>query len=214
MRRSLIIAFLVGTAGLVASAKQPSSTSPQAPTAHKVRKPRPSAAPTPGLATAQPVPAPSAVVSYQNGLLTITAENASLQQIVEKVGDSTGATIDSPALNERVTVRLGPQPPAAVIAALLEGSRVNYVIVGGADQNTIKAIQITPMPAAEPERAAPAPPPSPDAEAAATMAKALFIAQTGGDEGVWDNVEVGTPVPTPPTPAPAPSTPAVAPGHE
>jgi len=97
-------------------------------------------------------------------------------------------------------VQLGPQPPAIVIAALLEGSPVNYVIVGGAgDANAIRAIQVTPKPLAGPEPApSPAVAEAEAAAAAAAQAKALFIAQTGGDEGVWDNE------PPPPASAPPP----------
>jgi len=205
MRRSLIVAFLIAAASLAAWTKQPFSSSPAE---HKVRKSARSAAPVPELASSQPAPAPSAVVSYQNGLLTITAQNATLQQIVEKVRDSTGATVEAPALNERVTVSLGPQPPAAVIAALLEGSHVNYVIVGG-ERDTVKVIQITPEPGGTPEPVAAPPPPREDTEAEAARAKAMFVAETGGDEGVWDNAPqsppqtVVSPVPTPPTQLPS-----------
>ncbi|MFI5088008.1 MAG: hypothetical protein ACHP7P_09560 [Terriglobales bacterium] len=144
-------------------------------------------------------------MAYQNGLLTITAQNATLREIMDRVRESTGAVVEVPALNERVTVQLGPQPPAIVIAALLEGSPVNYVIVGGAgDANAIRAIQVTAEPAAGLD---PAPAPSPtvaQAEAEAARARALLIAQTGGDEGVWDDLEAGAPtVPVPPASVPA-----------
>jgi len=109
---------------------------------------------------------------------------------MDRVRESTGAVVEAPALNERVTVQLGPEPPAAVISALLEGSHVNYVIVGGVKETDgISAIQITSEPVvgsdavslrAAAEAAA-------QAEAAAAQARTLFVNQTGGDEGVWDN---------------------------
>jgi len=197
MRRSVIIATLVGAATLAAAAKPPSSTSPNAPSVHKVHKSQPSAAPAPEPAS-QPAPVPSVVVSYQNGLLTITAQNVTLREVMNRVRESTGALVEVPALNERVTMHLGPQPPATVIAALLAGSAVNYVIVGGAgDGDALRAIQVTSTPAAGPDPPPPVPSPADiEAQAEAARARALFVAQTGGDEGVWDNA---------PEPAPAPA---------
>jgi len=117
---------------------------------------------------------------------------------MERVRESTGAWVEVPALGERVTVSLGPQPPAAAIAALLEGSHLNYVIVGGANQGSITAIQITSEPTAgsmpAPVSAAASPPYLPDPDAAA-IAQARLVAATGGDEGVWDNAEPGVPTP-------------------
>ncbi len=198
-RRALAVVMLLCAAGTMAAAMPPASDQPPAAPAHRVRKAQPKAGLVPALAASRPTPAPSAVVVYQNGLLTITAQNATLREIMDRVRESTGAVVEVPALNERVTVQLGPQPPAIVIAALLEGSPVNYVIVGGAgDANAIRAIHVTSEPVAGPE---PAPSPAvaeaeAAAAAAAAQAKALFIAQTGGDEGVWDN--------EPPSPASAP----------
>jgi hypothetical protein len=41
------------------------------------------------------------------------------------------AAIDAPVTEERITVHLGPQPPVELIAALLEGTHLNYAILGG-----------------------------------------------------------------------------------
>jgi len=204
-RRALPVAMLLCVVG-IAAARQPASDQPPAAPAHRARKAQPKGGPVPAVVASRPAPAPSAVVAYQNGLLTITAQNATLREIMDRVRESTGAVVEAPALNERVTVQLGPQPPAIVIAALLEGSPVNYVIVGGAgDANAIRAIQVTSETVAGPE---PAPSPAvAEAEAAATRARDLFIAQTGGDEGVWDNEPPSPPPPAAPTPVPTPSAP-------
>ena len=198
-RRALPVAMLLCVVG-IAAARQPASDQPPAAPAHRARKAQPKGGPVPAVVASRPAPAPSAVVAYQNGLLTITAQNATLREIMDRVRESTGAVVEVPALNERVTVQLGPQPPAIVIAALLEGSPVNYVIVGGAgDDNAIRAIQVTSKPTAGPD---PAPSPAvAEAEAVATRARALFIAQTGGDEGVWDDELPSSPVPAVPAPA-------------
>ncbi len=203
--RALAVAVLLWGVGMAAPGRQPPSDQPAAAPSHRVRKAQPKADPVPAVVEPRPASAPSAVVAYQNGLLTITAQNATLREIMDRVRESTGAVVEVPALNERVTVQLGPQPPAIVIAALLEGSPVNYVIVGGSgDANAIRAIQVTPESAAGLD---PAPAPSlavAQAEAEAARARALLIAQTGGDEGVWDDVEAGAPaVPVPPASVPA-----------
>jgi len=159
-------------------------------------------------AQAVQAPATPLVVSYRDGLLSITAENADLREVMDRVRDSTGATIDALPVDERVPVHLGPQPPAQVIATLLEGTHVNYVIVGGlADSNAIRAIQFTAESSAlpEPPRAPPV-----DSEALAARARALIIAETGGDEGVWDDAEAGVPVPAPAASSAAASVPAQA----
>jgi hypothetical protein len=208
-KRTLASVMLLCGVGTVVAAGQPASDQLPAAPAHRVRKAQPKASLVPAMAEPRPVPAPSAIVAYQDGLLTITAQNATLREIMDRVRESTGAVVEVPALDERVTVQLGPQPPAIVLVALLEGSPVNYVIVGGAgDANAIRAIQVTPKPVAGPD---PAPSPAvAEAEAAAeaARARALFIAQTGGDEGVWDNEP---PPPAATAPAPPPSVP---PAHE
>jgi hypothetical protein len=138
----------------------------------------------------------AAVVSLKDGLLTIAAEKVKLRDILDRVGETTGAKVDAPALNQLVTVHLGPQPPARVVAALLGGSRVSYIIVGSAGSSRIQAIEVMrePSPAARPGSSQPAGNAdtgiAPQSEAART--KALFLGQTGGDEGVWDDFDVGT----------------------
>jgi hypothetical protein len=138
----------------------------------------------------------AAVVSLKDGLLTIAADKVKLRDILDRVRETTGAKVDAPALDQLVTVHLGPQPPAQVVAALLGGSGVSYIIVGSAGSSRIQAIEVMrePSPAARPGSPQPAGNAdtgiAPQSEAART--KALFLGQTGGDEGVWDDVDVGT----------------------
>lgn len=76
-------------------------------------------------------PAIPPVVTYANGKLTIIAKNAMLSDILEAVGEKTGAVIDVPeGATERVVSELGPGPARDVVAALLNGSHFNYVMVG------------------------------------------------------------------------------------
>jgi hypothetical protein len=76
-------------------------------------------------------PAIAPVVTYANGKLTIVAKNSTLSDILSAVGEKTGAAIDVPEdATERVVSELGPGPAREVVAALLNGSHFNYVMVG------------------------------------------------------------------------------------
>jgi len=71
-------------------------------------------------------------VTYLDGQLTIIAENSSLADILSAVCGQTGAVIDLPAGSgsDRVASRMGPGPARDVLAALLNGSRFDYVMTG------------------------------------------------------------------------------------
>jgi hypothetical protein len=138
----------------------------------------------------------TAVVSLKDGLLTIAAEKVKLRDILDRVRETTGAKVDAPALDQLVTVHLGPQPPAQVIAALLGGFRVSYIIVGSAGSSKIQAIEVMREPSLAERPGSPQPAGNADTGVAtqseAARTKALFVGLTGGDEGVWDDVDVGT----------------------
>jgi hypothetical protein len=88
--------------------------------------PQPIAPPTP-----EQRPATPPQVAYNGGLLTITADNSTLGDILRAVHRQTGATIDVPGnATERVVGRFGPGPARDVVASLLNGSHFNYVLVG------------------------------------------------------------------------------------
>jgi hypothetical protein len=84
------------------------------------------------------LPAAAPKIKYENGLLTIGAQNATLADILHEVHDRTGATIDIPpsGAGERVVVQLGPGAPRDVLAALLNGTSFNYVMLGTASNPT------------------------------------------------------------------------------
>ncbi len=90
----------------------------------------PQTPPPPPTLEQQP-PAPPQV-SYQNGLLAIDSQNATLSQVLRSVQLQTGASVDIPpgSGNERVVAKLGPGTPKDVLASLLNGSKFNYVILG------------------------------------------------------------------------------------
>jgi hypothetical protein len=83
------------------------------------------------------MPAAPPKVSYQNGLLSIVAQNSTLGDILRDVHKLTGASIETPPnATERVVTRLGPGAPRDVLASLLNGSAFNYVMMGSSSNPT------------------------------------------------------------------------------
>jgi len=81
--------------------------------------------------TAEQRPATPPQVAFNGGVLTITADNSTLGDILRAVHRQTGASIDVPGnATERVVGRFGPGPARDVVASLLNGSHFNYVLVG------------------------------------------------------------------------------------
>ena len=86
-------------------------------------------------------------VSYEDGQLTIVAENSTMADILNAVGGITGASIEVPpgAGAERVWVHLGPGPARAVLAALLGGTDLDFVIqAADEDPTRIQSVLLTP----------------------------------------------------------------------
>ncbi len=98
------------------------------------------------------IPATPAKVSYQGGLLTISAQNSTLGEILRDVRKVTGASIEIPSgsgAGERVVTHLGPAAPLDVLAGLLNGSSFNYVLLGSSsDPTAILSVILTPKPSA------------------------------------------------------------------
>jgi hypothetical protein len=93
--------------------------------------PPPPPAPPPLPPTLEQMPAVPPKVSFNNGLLTIVAENSTLSDILRAVRTQTGAGVEVPSnATERVVAHLGPGAPREVLASLLNGSHFNYVMLG------------------------------------------------------------------------------------
>jgi hypothetical protein len=101
---------------------------------------------TPGLVAtnyttrAEPVqmeaaPKPPLQVSYQNGLLALSANKATLSEVLYAIQQRTGADISiaAGAEQERVVAEIEPAPAPEVLARLLNGSNFNFLIVSAAD---------------------------------------------------------------------------------
>jgi AMIN domain len=93
-----------------------------------------------GEATLAPPPQPTLGVTFQNGLLRIHTERATLAQVLFEVQRQTGAEIGIPAgaESEEIAVELGPAPAREVLAALLNGSRYNFIFVGNSRGTTLQ----------------------------------------------------------------------------
>jgi len=86
-------------------------------------------------------------VSYEDGQLTIVAENSKLGDILAAVSQRMGADIELPASvsDERIWVRLGPGPARRVLAALLGGTDLDYIIQASeTDPEGIQSVLLTP----------------------------------------------------------------------
>lgn len=113
------------------------------------------AAPTPNVPSANLQLAPAAVVvpqepvkpavtvTYEDGMLRIRAEKATLAQVLFEVHQQTQAEIAIPAgaEQEHVIADLGPAPARDVLATLLNGSSYNFVFVG--DELALERVILT-----------------------------------------------------------------------
>ena len=97
--------------------------------------------PAPSAQSAAPVNGVS--VDFANGMLTIHAANATLAEILFQVQKKTGAEIAIPSgtEQERVAADFGPGTPSEVLGQLLNGSGLNFVVVGSeSDPKTLRSV--------------------------------------------------------------------------
>jgi hypothetical protein len=107
------------------------------------------------------IPPTPAKVTFEGGLLTISAQNSTLGEILRDVRKLTGASIEIPpgsnGGNERVVTHLGPGAPRDVLAVLLNGSSFNYVMIGSnSDPNAVSSVVLMSKPPAPGEPQPPA----------------------------------------------------------
>jgi hypothetical protein len=93
-----------------------------------------------------PLASSSPKVTYKNGQLTISAQDASLGDILRAVSTKTGAVIEFPSdrAQEHLFANAGPGPVREVLASLLNGSRFNYVMLASpANPNILQRMILT-----------------------------------------------------------------------
>lgn len=89
--------------------------------------------PPPPPPTLEQMPARPPTVTFNNGLLTIVAENSTLGDILRAVRTQTKAAVETPPnTSERVVTHLGPGTVRDVLTSLLNGSHYNYVMLESA----------------------------------------------------------------------------------
>ena len=100
----------------------------------------------PVTAAVAPKPVPRVEVHFERGMMSIHADKASLAEVLVEVRRQTGADIQIPpgADQEQVFSDLGPAPVRDVMAALLNGSRFNFVLAGSdSDPNALRSVILT-----------------------------------------------------------------------
>ena len=101
--------------------------------------PRPAALPHPTFVN-------GASVDFTNGLLTIHARDATLSEVLFQIQKKTGAEIAIPAgtEQERVAADFGPGTPSEVLGELLNGSDLNFVVVGSqSDPKVLRSVLLS-----------------------------------------------------------------------
>jgi len=130
--------------------------------AAKQEQPPPPPPPPPLPPTLEQLPAVPPKVTFNNGQLTIVAENSTLADVLRAVRTQTGAAVEIPSnATDRVVTHLGPGPARDVLASLLNGSHFNYVMLGSPTQaDKVDRIILTSKSGGTPDASpVPAPPP-------------------------------------------------------
>lgn len=100
--------------------------------------------PSPTVAVQPTVKPPQ--IRYEDGELTIIAENSSLSEVMKALRASLGADIDLPAnvTDQHIWVRLGPGPARRVLRDLLDSTEFNYVIQASeSDPDGVRSVLLT-----------------------------------------------------------------------
>jgi hypothetical protein len=198
----------VAAAGLALAASLPAQ-SPQTSQAKLASTPVTSTLPaTQPTATPDPPPLPltpsqrppqRAQITFANGTLSISADNASLNQILRQIASETGMKITGGVIDERVFGQYGPAAPPQILADLLDGTSSNMILVHG-DGNAPAELILTPR------QGGPSPP-NPNAHAFDDRLGQLDGSPVRGvqPEGVIQNAQPTTSPVTQATPAGGPS---------
>ncbi|HEY6272792.1 MAG TPA: hypothetical protein VIX19_12490 [Terriglobales bacterium] len=153
---------------------------PRTPVAQPVAQPVAPAAPaqTPAAVAAVPeteqpaenLPPPTTPqVTYRNNLLTVQAMNSTLAGLLTAIRNKTGIQVEGleAGAPERVAISMGPAPEGEVLAAILGGSKFDYVVVERPDSpGTVQRVLLSPRTGASTPAAGatPAPPASANGE--------------------------------------------------
>ncbi|HVW77413.1 MAG TPA: hypothetical protein VHB45_07355 [Alloacidobacterium sp.] len=133
----LLFALITAT---ITEAQTPAGQKPSAAISQAIPAP-----PTPqraiSLLDEPPVPAQ---VTFNNGNLTVNAENSSLSQILHDISSKTGMQVEGTPRDQRIFGNYGPASPREVLASLLDGLGYNTMLVGSLANGAPRQIVMTP----------------------------------------------------------------------
>ena len=86
------------------------------------------------------LPPNHAQVTFTNGVLSVSANNSSLNQILRQIAADTGMKITGGVNDERVFGNYGPADPAQVLNSLLDGTGSNVLLVQRDDASLAELI--------------------------------------------------------------------------
>jgi hypothetical protein len=133
--RFTAVASLALAASTLAQAPHPPQTPPASPQLPSTLPATATTTPEPPLIliplTPAQLPPNRAQVTYADGTLSVSADNASLNQILRQISTDTGMKITGGVKDERVFGNYGPAPADQILSALLDGTGSNMVLVHG-----------------------------------------------------------------------------------
>jgi type II secretory pathway component GspD/PulD (secretin) len=91
-------------------------------------------------ATGLPQPASEIIaVDYRNGLLSVVTDKAELGKVLQLVGSKIGTPIEvAPEVAaDPVVAHIRPAPPTQVLAQLLDGPQLEYIVIGSDDSGQV-----------------------------------------------------------------------------
>ncbi|MEI9977565.1 MAG: hypothetical protein WDN23_00960 [Edaphobacter sp.] len=135
-------AGLVFSAVLLAQSRPVPQANPSASALPPTPSTAPPITPDPPLRPSQ-TPPTRARISYSNGILTVAANNSSLNQILRQIASDTGMKITGGVEDERVFGNYGPAEAAEVLTGLLDGTSSNMILVQR-DDASLAELVLTP----------------------------------------------------------------------
>jgi len=84
-----------------------------------------------------------ASVDWNGRVLSVSATNSSLQQILSDISTATGVKVEGAATDQRIYGSYGPAPARDVLSELLDGSGYNVMMIGDQGQGTPRTLVLT-----------------------------------------------------------------------
>lgn len=157
MRRAPLLRCLAAVLATLSAGVIAQSPAPAKPSAAIPATPATSAFASPSSLAPAPRSVQPAQVTYTSGLLTVSAANSSLNQILREIARATGMKITGSVRDDRVFGTYGPAAPSEILATLLDGTESNMLLVQKVESSSSELI-LTP-------RTGRASPPDPNAAA-------------------------------------------------